>query len=57
MVRLSDAMRPESVGHFVKIGVGVLRKDEPNYDFVKQYEMVDPESGRWSVITTPSNAN
>jgi hypothetical protein len=36
-------------GTFVKIGVGVLRKDSGEYDFVKQYEMVDP--GKWSVKT------
>lgn len=34
-------------GTFVKIGVGVLRKDAANYDFVKQYEIVD--HGEWSV--------
>ena len=34
-------------GTFIKIGVGVLRKDESRYDFVKQYEIVDP--GKWSV--------
>ena len=34
-------------GTFIKIGVGVLRKDAPHYDYVKQYEMVDP--GKWSV--------
>jgi hypothetical protein len=34
-------------GTFIKIGVGVLRKDEPNYDYVKQYEIVDP--GKWTV--------
>jgi hypothetical protein len=34
-------------GTFIKIGVGVLRKDESSYDYVKQYEMVDP--GKWSV--------
>ena len=34
-------------GTFIKIGVGVLRKDEDRYDFVKQYEMVDP--GKWTV--------
>ena len=34
-------------GTFIKIGVGVLRKDEGSYDFVKQYEIVDP--GKWSV--------
>ena len=34
-------------GTFVKIGVGVLRKDEANYDFVKQYEIVD--RGEWTV--------
>jgi hypothetical protein len=36
-------------GTFIKIGVGVLRKDSERYDFVKQYEMVDP--GKWSVKT------
>jgi hypothetical protein len=34
-------------GTFIKIGVGVLRKDSLEYDFVKQYELVDP--GQWSV--------
>jgi hypothetical protein len=34
-------------GTFIKIGVGVLRKDEANYDFVKQYEIVD--GGEWTV--------
>ncbi|HEV2494832.1 MAG TPA: hypothetical protein VG204_17355 [Terriglobia bacterium] len=34
-------------GTFIKIGVGVLRKDEAKYDYVKQYEIVDP--GRWKV--------
>jgi hypothetical protein len=34
-------------GTFIKIGVGVLRKDSPAYDFVKQYEVVDP--GKWRV--------
>jgi len=34
-------------GTFIKIGVGVLRKDEPRYDYVKQYEMVD--AGKWTV--------
>ena len=34
-------------GTFIKIGVGVLRKDEGSYDFVKEYEIVDP--GKWSV--------
>ena len=29
-------------GTFIKIGVGVLRKDDRDYDFVKQYEIVDP---------------
>lgn len=32
---------------FIKIGVGVLRKDKGNYDYVKQYEIVDP--GEWTV--------
>jgi len=36
-------------GTFIKIGVGVLRKDSEEYDFVRQYEMVDP--GRWTVKT------
>ena len=34
-------------GTFIKIGVGVLRKDEDSYDFVKLYQIVDP--GKWSV--------
>jgi len=34
-------------GTFIKIGVGVLRKDEGDYDFVKLYEIVD--SGKWTV--------
>jgi hypothetical protein len=34
-------------GTFIKIGVGVLRKDERSYNYVKQYEIVDP--GKWSV--------
>jgi len=34
-------------GTFIKIGVGVLRKDGGKYDFVKQYEIVD--GGKWTV--------
>ena len=34
-------------GTFIKIGVGVLRKEDRNYDYVKQYEIVDP--GEWAV--------
>ena len=34
-------------GTFIKVGVGVLRKDAAEYDYVKQYEMVNP--GRWKV--------
>ncbi len=34
-------------GTFIKIGVGVLRKDAAQYDFVKQYEIVD--RGEWTV--------
>ncbi len=34
-------------GTFIKIGVGVLRKDSSHYDYVRQYEMVDP--GKWTV--------
>jgi len=34
-------------GTFIKMGVGVLRKDEPKYDYVKQYEIVD--TGKWTV--------
>ncbi len=34
-------------GTFIKIGVGVLRKETRDYDFVKQYEIVDP--GEWTV--------
>jgi len=36
-------------GTFIKIGVGVLRKDDAHYDYVKQYEIVNP--GRWTVKT------
>jgi hypothetical protein len=36
-------------GTFIKIGVGVLRKDSAEYGYVKQYEIVDP--GKWSVKT------
>ncbi|MGD0223182.1 MAG: hypothetical protein ABSF71_12660 [Terriglobia bacterium] len=34
-------------GTFIKIGVGVLRKDSAEYDYVKQYEIVNP--GQWKV--------
>ena len=34
-------------GTFIKIGVGVLRKDNEKYDAFKQYELVDP--GKWTV--------
>ena len=34
-------------GTFIKIGVGVLRKDQDSYDAYKLYEIVD--SGKWSV--------
>ncbi len=40
-------------GTFIKIGVGVLRKDSAEYDVFKQYEIVDP--GKWTV-TTNSNS-
>lgn len=40
-------------GTFIKIGVGVLRKDSAKYDFVKLYRMVDP--GKWSVRTHPDS--
>ncbi|MGO9270899.1 MAG: hypothetical protein ACLQOO_11700 [Terriglobia bacterium] len=36
-------------GTFIKIGVGVLRKDDAKYDFVKLYQLVDP--GQWTVKT------
>jgi hypothetical protein len=36
-------------GTFIKIGIGVLRKDSGEYDYVRQYEIVDP--GKWSVKT------
>ena len=38
-------------GTFIKIGVGVLRKDDAKYDFVKQYEIIDP--GKWTVTKHP----
>ena len=34
-------------GTFIKIGVGVLRKEGREYDYVKQYAMVD--AGEWTV--------
>ena len=40
-------------GTFIKIGVGVLRKDSAEYDYVKQYEMVNP--GQWKVATHPDS--
>jgi hypothetical protein len=40
-------------GTFIKIGVGVLRKDSAKYGFVKQYEIVD--SGKWSVKKRPDS--
>ena len=40
-------------GTFIKIGVGVLRKDSVEYDYVKQYEMVNP--GQWKVETHPDS--
>jgi len=36
-------------GTFIKIGVGMLKKDDARYDYVKQYEIVNP--GRWTVET------
>jgi hypothetical protein len=36
-------------GTFIKIGVGVLRKETAEYDVFKQYELVDP--GKWTVKT------
>jgi hypothetical protein len=36
-------------GTFVKIGVGLLRKEGEKYDAFEQYAMVDP--GRWTVKT------
>jgi hypothetical protein len=40
-------------GTFIKIGVGVLRKDQGSYDFVKEYEIVDP--GKWTVVQHPDS--
>lgn len=34
-------------GTFIKIGVGVLRKDSEKYDAFEQYELLDP--GKWTV--------
>jgi hypothetical protein len=39
--------RAQVGGTFVKIGVGVLRKDSETYDAYKQYEIIDP--GKWTV--------
>jgi hypothetical protein len=36
-------------GTFIKIGVGILRKDSSEYDYKKQYEFVEP--GQWRVET------
>jgi hypothetical protein len=36
-------------GTFIKIGVGVLRKENEKYDVYDQYEIVDP--GKWTVKT------
>jgi hypothetical protein len=38
---------------FIKIGVGVLRKDAGNYDFVKLYEIVN--AGKWTVMQRPDS--
>jgi hypothetical protein len=40
-------------GTFIKIGVGVLRKDDGNYDAFKLYEIADP--GRWRVKQNPDS--
>lgn len=40
-------------GTFVKIGVGVLRKDSEKYNGFKLYEIVDP--GKWTVVTHPDS--
>jgi hypothetical protein len=42
-------------GTFIKIGVGVLRKDGAEYDYVKQYEIVNP--GRWTVEARGDSVN
>ncbi len=42
-------------GTFIKIGIGVLRKDSGVYDYVKQYEIVD--AGKWSVRTHPDSVD
>jgi hypothetical protein len=34
-------------GTFIKIGIGVLRKDDSSYDHYKLYKIVDP--GKWTV--------
>ena len=36
-------------GTFIKIGVGMLRKDSETYDVFKQYELVD--AGKWTIRT------
>ena len=38
---------------FVKIGVGVLRKDNEKYDAFHQYELVD--GGKWTIKTHPDS--
>jgi hypothetical protein len=46
-----DAAKPG--GTFIKIGVGVLRKDDGDYDAFKLYEIVD--AGRWRVKQNPDS--
>lgn len=41
-------------GTFIKIGIGVLRKDSAQYNFVKQYQILD--SGQWKVQTHNDSA-
>jgi hypothetical protein len=40
-------------GNFIKIGVGVLRKDGERYDFVKLYPILS--TGKWSVERHPDS--
>ncbi len=40
-------------GTYIKIGVGVLRKETRHYDFVRQYAIVDP--GQWTVKVHPDS--
>ena len=43
-------------GTFVKIGVGVLRKDQADYSFARLYEVVDAGKWSWNLSTPKASA-